>query len=115
MDSIADVDIDASGKFKYILIEIKCPKTKQSKMIVRGYSHCGYHADIFDHVSPAMESKGFHCDCVGGGRIDHDPSRKLLHVYGYSQGFGRADHGKSVEILKNKYPDYKITWSNDGY
>lgn len=31
------------------------------------------------------------------------------------QGFGRADHQKSVDVLKEKYTDYEITFSNDGY
>lgn len=30
-----------------------------------------------------------------------------------SQGFGRADHRIAVDLLKSKYPDYKIEWSND--
>ena len=30
-------------------------------------------------------------------------------------GFGKANHEKAVEILKTKYPDYKIDWSDDGY
>ena len=30
-------------------------------------------------------------------------------------GFGRADHTKTVDVLTQRYPDYKIEWSNDGY
>ena len=36
-------------------------------------------------------------------------------MYGYSMGFGRADHTKAVDKLKNVYKDYEIGWSNDGY
>lgn len=43
MDKIADVDIDASGRFKYILIKIVEKSSKNSKLIVRGYSRCNYH------------------------------------------------------------------------
>lgn len=43
----------------------------------------------------------------GGGRI---------FVYGYSQGYGRADHSKAVAALTRAYPHYdSITFSNDGY
>lgn len=31
------------------------------------------------------------------------------------QGFGRADHQLAVNLLKTKYSDYNIEWSNDGY
>ena len=48
--------------------------------------------------------------------IEHKPAEKTLFVYGYSMGFGLADHSVSVEVLKAKYPDYtSITFSNDGY
>ena len=38
-----------------------------------------------------------------------------LQVYGYSMGFGKANHERSVEILKTKYTDYTIEWSDEGY
>lgn len=31
------------------------------------------------------------------------------------QGFGRANHAVSTEKLKVRYPDYEVTWSNEGY
>ena len=63
-----------------------------------------------------MKSKNIVCDCIGGGRILHEPEKKQLFVYGYSQGFGRADHKLSVQILKRKYQDYiSIEYSNEGY
>ena len=51
---------------------------------------------------------------------DFRPSNDLysllaLQVYGYSMGFGRADHSKTVDALKTKYPNYKIDKSDDGY
>ena len=47
--------------------------------------------------------------------LDFQPEEKHLKVYGYSMGFGKANHVRSVEILKTKYPDYKIEWSDEGY
>lgn len=29
------------------------------------------------------------------------------------QGYGKADHSVTVEILKKEYTDYEITWSDD--
>lgn len=56
------------------------------------------------------------CQCRGGGRINHNAKDKKILVYGYSMGYGRADHSKVVELLKGHYRDYEsITFSNEGY
>lgn len=31
------------------------------------------------------------------------------------QGFGRANHAVATEKLKARYPDYDVTWDNEGY
>lgn len=31
------------------------------------------------------------------------------------QGFGRADHAVTTEKLRAEYPDYEITWADEGY
>ncbi|KAH0953609.1 hypothetical protein HN011_000101 [Eciton burchellii] len=73
-------------------------------------------SDIFEEVNGRIkEHSGLQANCVGGGRIEHDPDEKTIKIYGYSQGFGKADHQASAELLKKKYPDYNVTWSNDGY
>lgn len=42
-------------------------------------------ADIYDKVSEELEKGGYlDCECVGGGRINHDPQAKKIHVYGHS-------------------------------
>ena len=50
LDEIEDVEIDNEGKFKYILIKAKEKSTKLSKLLVRGYADCPYHADILEKV-----------------------------------------------------------------
>lgn len=43
-------------------------------------------ADIFDEVNDRIkEHSGLQTNCVGGGRIEHDPDEKTIKVYGYSQ------------------------------
>ena len=92
------------------------PQEKEiSKLLVRGYSWAEYHADIYDAEEEKLRKNGLDGQCLGGGRIIHNPNEKYLKVYGYSMGFGKADHTKTVEVLKQRYPDYKIEWSNDGY
>ena len=86
-----------------------------SKLLVRGYNWAEYHADIYDSEEEKLRDKGLDAQCLGGGRITHKPHENYIKVYGYSVGFGRADHTKTVEVLKDFYPEYKIEWSNDGY
>lgn len=31
------------------------------------------------------------------------------------QGFGQPEHAKTCELIRKKYPDYSVEWSNDGY
>ncbi|WKX92149.1 hypothetical protein Q1695_010293 [Nippostrongylus brasiliensis] len=114
LSDIPDVDIDPSGTFKYILIKCTDKTTNEEKQIVRGYYKCTFHADI---LSVAREAAGpnYKLKCLGGGRIRHEDDAKEILVYGYSQGYGRADHSVAVDILKKRYPDYKITFSNEGY
>uniref|UniRef100_A0A0P4WG92 Sex-regulated protein janus-A n=1 Tax=Scylla olivacea TaxID=85551 RepID=A0A0P4WG92_SCYOL len=119
LDKVADVDID-EGTFKYVLIKVyhspPAPAQETSKYIVRGYMTAEYHSDVYDRVMPNIERLGLACECVGGGRINHQAAEGSIKVYGYSQGFGRADHSVAVTLLKKKYPDYKsVTFSNDGY
>ena len=86
-----------------------------SKLLVRGYTWAEYHADIYDAEEEKLRKKGLDAQCLGGGRIIRKPNEKYIKVYGYSMGFGRADHTKTVEVLKASYPEYEIEWSNDGY
>ncbi|XP_036892899.1 14 kDa phosphohistidine phosphatase isoform X1 [Sturnira hondurensis] len=71
--------------------------------------------DIYDKVASEMQKKGYDCECLGGGRISHQSQDKKIHVYGYSMGFGRAQHSVSTEKIKAMYPDYEVTWADDGY
>lgn len=114
------MDIDSDGVFKYVLIRVHAvspPGTPagESKEIVRGYKWAEYHADIYDKVSGEMQKKGIDCECLGGGRISHQSQDKKIHVYGYSMGYGRAQHSISTEKIKARYPDYSVTWADDGY
>ncbi|XP_044595357.1 14 kDa phosphohistidine phosphatase-like [Cotesia glomerata] len=118
LDAIPDVNIDPNGVFKYILVYVHDDNTKQSKPIVRGYKKCKFHADIYETIGEEEMKKcgpGLDTECVGGGRINHNAEGKTIKVYGYSQGFGKADHTIAVGLLKKKYPDYTITWSDEGY
>ncbi|GJQ72589.1 putative sex-regulated protein [Trypoxylus dichotomus] len=79
-------------------------------------------SDINDKVTEHLQKltldgvlKDWQTKVLGGGRIAHDAAAKAIKVYGYSQGYGKADHRVAVELLQKSYPDYSITWSDEGY
>jgi hypothetical protein len=78
----------------------------EKRFIVRGYGWAEFHADIYEKVEEQLGK--VKSTCVGGGRIQHDSANKQILVYGYSVGFGCADHSVAVKLLKEKYPDCKV-------
>ena len=108
------VKIDPDGIYKYIHVSYN------GKIYLRGRADCKYHKGIYRKFKEELKNAGkpdAKTKCLGGGRIKTDLKNKTIFVYGYSNAYGRYDHQheKSVEMLKEVFPDYKITWSNDGY
>ncbi|CAF1197018.1 unnamed protein product [Rotaria sp. Silwood1] len=117
ISDVPDVDIGEAGCFKYILIEVRDRGTTygKSKFVVRGDAACAYHADVLDIMESQIDPTKLTLDCKGGGRIRVDPQIRTISVYGYSMGFGRADHEKTVEILKKSYPEWTIEITDEEY
>jgi phosphohistidine phosphatase len=122
-DDIPDVSID-NGAYKYVLISAVPPPspTHSSSNLPRlfVYSKRGakYHVNVAEYLIPQLESSGYtNIQVKGGGRILRDDEDKKIHIFGYSYGFGMADHAKAKEVVERctKYEGYDITWSNDGY
>ncbi|XP_039591690.1 14 kDa phosphohistidine phosphatase [Polypterus senegalus] len=113
LGQVADVDIDPDGVFKYILLRVTVKGGAQSKDIVRGTKTAEFHNHIFEKVNPELEKLGLECNCLGGGKIEHNSQEKKIKVFGLSTGYGKADHSVTVEKLKTVYKDYDITWSDD--
>ena len=106
------VDID-SGLFKYVLLKAEA-SDGSVVTLVRGYNGCEYHADVLERSEPRLSAAGLsEVDCVGGGRIKRD--EKSVFVYGYSQAFGRANHAQTAELVKARFPQLEVSWSNEGY
>ena len=60
-----------------------------------------------------MESEGYSDIRIkGGGRILRDDASKKVHIFGYSYGFGRADHEMAKEVVEKSinYSGYTVTW-----
>lgn len=119
IDAVPQVDIDSEGRFKYILLKLWAADHKDEedfKYLVRGYNRADWHSDIYEEVYAGVRPLGLDVECVGGGRILHEPEKKKIFIYGYSQGFGKADHSITCDLLKKKYPHYdSIEWKDEGY
>lgn len=118
--SLPTVDIDNSGTFKYVLLKVnKTGDTKKENAtyLVRGHNWADYHADLVEECERQIHDNNLdmEVECIGGGRIQHDRGRKNIIVYGYSVGYGQANHAVTCEILKTYYPEYTTEWNNDGY
>ena len=57
-------------------------------------------------------------EVLGGGRIQFEPEKKTIHIYGHSMGFpwqGEYRHDLSAKVCQEAYPDFAVTTSNEGY
>ncbi len=118
LSALPTVSIDPEGTFKYVLIEATAEDDQDqehARLLVRGNRAAEYHADVYDDLEESARAKGVDCQCLGGGRIKVDKAAKEITIYGYSMGFGRADHSKTAELVKEAYPGYKVEWNNEGY
>lgn len=117
ISNIHECEIDNDGVFKYIQIKIDCNLTGESMIVVRGWKKFKYHKSNFDHFT-SIESKNIkNCNskAIGGGRININSTEKTISVYGYSKSYNRCDHSLTCDILKKYFPDYFISWNNEGY
>lgn len=114
LNAVVDVDIDNNGKFKYILCKVfDNEKPAESKLIVRGTARAEFHSGIYDELDAQVEGTGVSIECLGGGKIDHNAAEKSITVFGLSQGYGKADHTQTVEILRKRYHDYACITCKD--
>lgn len=112
---VPNVKID-EGRHKYVQIRASVDGEEQVFVTSRRGAH--YHRDAAEPFISALEEAGYHdIDVTGGGRIDLDMQAKRMSIYGYSYGFGLADHelSKSVVLKDPKYKGFDITTSNAGY
>jgi phosphohistidine phosphatase len=110
-----NVTID-DGAHKYVLISAVRHNERQHFVVSR--RGAAYHKDAAEPVVEALERSGYTSIAIlGGGRIRLDKDNATISIYGYSYGFGLADHELSKSIIQKdpRYESFEITWSNDGY
>jgi phosphohistidine phosphatase len=114
-----------SGRWKYVLAQVRVAgRDDEAALVVRARRGTTWHADNFASLrdEEAMSSRAADggdvvAFVVGGGRIARDDERKTISVYGYSKTFGRCPgcNERTAIILREEFPEYETTWSDDGY
>lgn len=119
---VPTVSID-EGAHKYVLIKASTPSSSSSNSstaqhFVFSKRGADYHRNVAEHFIPALQTAGYYdIRITGGGRILKDSTKKLINIYGYSYGFGMAEHSLAVEVVEASglFHGYTLNWSNDGY
>lgn len=114
---IPNVSID-SGANKYVLISAILPGRGERQHFVVSRRGAEYHRNAAEPFVEALERSGYSSiNILGGGRISLNEPSKTIKIFGYSYGFGLADHALSKAVVENdhRYKDFDITWSNEGY
>jgi len=116
--SIPQVSID-QGAHKYVLIQATPPFPGASAQhFVISKRGAAYHRNAAECLLPLLEQHGYReINVTGGGRILMDDSEQRISIFGFSYGFGQADHSiaRAVVLQDPRYKDWKVTVSNDGY
>eukprot|EP00532_Pseudo-nitzschia_australis_P000985 CAMPEP_0168203642 /NCGR_PEP_ID=MMETSP0139_2-20121125/24965_1 /TAXON_ID=44445 /ORGANISM="Pseudo-nitzschia australis, Strain 10249 10 AB" /LENGTH=159 /DNA_ID=CAMNT_0008129511 /DNA_START=98 /DNA_END=577 /DNA_ORIENTATION=+ len=108
----------AEGKHKYVLMSALLPGSGERQNFVVSRAFADYHCNVAEPMAEALERSGYKSISItGGGRIALDTDKRSVFVYGFSYGFGLADHALSVSVVQSdeRYKDYEVTWSNEGY
>lgn len=112
---LPSVDI-AEGAHKYVLIRASIHGEEQ--YIVTSRRGAPYHRDAAEPMIVKLEAAGYNdIEVTGGGRILFEQSTKKIKIFGFSYGFGQANHAISAQTVEAdpRYKDFTVTTSNDGY
>jgi phosphohistidine phosphatase len=107
----------AEGAHKYVLLS-GTNYEGDEHYIVTSLKGAQYHRNAAEPMIAAMEEAGYSdITCAGGGRISCDTNARKISIYGFSYGFGKANHVISqVEVLQDpRYKNFEVTISDDGY
>lgn len=108
----------AEGAHKYVLITALLPGSNERQHFVVSRRNAAYHRNAAEPFVEDLERNGYRSiSILGGGRIALDTDKQSISIYGYSYGFGLADHALSKSVVEKdpKWKDYEVSWSNEGY
>ena len=108
----------ASGAHKYVLITARAPNDRTEQFFVTSKRGAHYHRNAAAPFVQDLEEHGYeNIQIVGGGRILLNDDTKKISIFGFSYSFGQPDHEISKRVVQadERYADYEITTSNEGY
>lgn len=117
------VSID-EGAHKYVLIEAETPSNPNSnsaderRTFVVSKRGASYHRNAAEPMIAILEKHRFrNIRVTGGGRILFEEDEKRISIFGYSYGFGKADHAVSKRVIESdeRYEGFEVSWSDAGY
>ena len=112
-DLIPTVSID-EGALKYVFITATSPSPlKMPRSFIYSRKNAQHHVNVATYLIPKLRHNGYtDIQIVGGGRIDRDDQQKKIHIFGYSYGFGQADHAAAKTVVDQSvsYQEYIVTW-----
>jgi phosphohistidine phosphatase len=120
---VPSISID-EGANKYVLISATEPFPTEgsnqcyTNFFVTSKRGADYHRNAAEPYVDLLQSSGYRdINITGGGRIYFSKDEKKISIYGYSYGFGLADHSISQEEIERdgRFQGYDISWTNDGY
>jgi phosphohistidine phosphatase len=107
----------ADGAHKYVLLSgTDCQGDEH--YIVTSLRGAHYHRNAAEPMIAAMEQAGYtDITCAGGGRISCDLASHKISIFGFSYGFGKANHAISQSLVQEdpRYKDCEVTISDEGY
>ena len=107
----------AHGTHKYVLLSAKTPHDFMEYFVTSRHN-APYHRNAAEPYIKILQQNGYSdIRVTGGGRITFNEVEKKIFIFGYSYGFGLADHSKSKEVIlgQEQFKGYDVSWSNDGY
>lgn len=106
----------AEGAHKYVLIKAELDGDEQYFVTSRKGAH--YHRNAAEPMITKLEHAGYsEIEVTGGGRISLDKNAKKISIFGFSYGFGLANHALSRQVVIEdpRYRAFDVTVSDEGY
>jgi phosphohistidine phosphatase len=104
------------GAHKYVQITGSLVGMEQVFVVSR--NNAAYHRNAAEPFIAKLKRAGYYdIEVTGGGRVAMDEARKKISIFGFSYGFGKANHQLSADIVRKdeRYQYYDVDWSDDGY
>mmetsp|Transcript_3107 Transcript_3107/g.4599 ORF Transcript_3107/g.4599 Transcript_3107/m.4599 type:complete len:154 (-) Transcript_3107:14-475(-) len=108
----------ANGAYKYVLISAHEPSEPSPRYFVTSKKGAKYHRNAAEPFVKNLQKHGYeNIRITGGGRILLDTEAKRISIFGFSYTFGQGNHeiAKQVIEMDERYADFTITTSNEGY